>query len=130
MCCICLYPSQVFRYFVVIKQVYSKPTQTSTMKVSAKIDNGLKQLNISGKSSILDVWAGSESATSMKVDTKHQFNFFWQSRDLIKASTAIIKSKSPSNQKVSWGFTNFEHTKFFFNLNVCCKASNTIFRRT
>ena len=36
------------------------------MEVAAKIVNGLKQLNISAKSSILDVWLGSESA-SVKV---------------------------------------------------------------
>ena len=46
-----------------ITEAYSESSQTNTMKVSKKIVNRLKQVNISAKSSILDVWLGSESAS-------------------------------------------------------------------
>ena len=75
-CVVSLYPSQRFAVFCCHKtEAYSEPSQLSEMKVSAKIVNGLKKLNISAKSSILDVWLGSESA-SVKVDAKHQFKLF------------------------------------------------------
>ena len=55
---------------------YSETSQTSQMKVAAKIVNALKQLNISAKISNLDVWLGSKSA-SVKAEEKHKFIFFW-----------------------------------------------------
>ena len=39
---------------------YSEPCQTSKVELSLKIANGWKLLTISAKSSILDVWQGSE----------------------------------------------------------------------
>ena len=38
------------------------------MKVSVKTVNGLKQLNISAKSVILDVWLGSESVSARLIN--------------------------------------------------------------
>ena len=65
-------PKSSFKVFCCHKtEAYLGPSQTSKMKVSAKIVNGLKQLLISGTSTVLNVWLGSESA-SMKVDGKHK----------------------------------------------------------
>ena len=46
-----------------LKEVlYSEPCQTSKMELFLKIINGRKPLTIFAKSSILDVWLGSERA--------------------------------------------------------------------
>ena len=45
------------------------------MKISAKIFSDLKQLSISAKSIVLDIWLGSESA-AVQVDAKYHFNRF------------------------------------------------------
>ena len=42
---------------------YSEPRQTSKMKLCAKIVHGFRPLTIIVKSSILDVWLGSEYAS-------------------------------------------------------------------
>ena len=69
-----LLPKSSFAVFCCHKtEAYSKPSQTFKMKVSTKIVEGLKQLNISAKSSIFDVWLGSESVC-VKVDVEHQLS--------------------------------------------------------
>ena len=75
-CCIYLLPKLNLEVFCCHKtEVYWEPSQTSKMNVLAKVINGLKLLNISAKSSILDVSLVSESVF-VKVEAKHQFNFF------------------------------------------------------
>ena len=56
-------------------KLYSEPSPTSKVGVFANIVNSLKQLNISTKTSILDISLGFEY-TPVKVDAKHQFNSF------------------------------------------------------
>ena len=56
MCVVSVFTQFKFRGFCCHEtEVYSEPSHTSNMKVSVKIVNGSKQLNISAKSSILDV---------------------------------------------------------------------------
>ena len=52
------------------REGYSKPNQTSKMYLMAKTFNGFLPLTIFAKSSILDVWLGSECASGV---TKYQF---------------------------------------------------------
>ena len=47
-------------------ETYSEPSQTSEMEIFAITVNHFKPLTIFGKSSILDVWLGSEYASAIK----------------------------------------------------------------
>ena len=85
------------------------------MKVAAKV-NGLKQLNT--KISNLDVWLGSQSA-SVKVEEKQKLFFFSNNPDLIKTSTAIIKSLKDSqalNVQIFFSANSLDklNLKFFY----------------
>ena len=46
------------------KEEYWEPSQTSKMKLFVQIVNGLQPLTIFAKSSILDIWVGTEYATA------------------------------------------------------------------
>ena len=51
-------------------EAYSEPSRTSTMELFMKIVNGLNPWTIFPKSSILDIWRGSEYATDLKHSDK------------------------------------------------------------
>ena len=54
----------LFIFMVYWTEAYSEPCQTSKMDLFAKIFDEWKQLTIFEKSSILDVWSGSEYASA------------------------------------------------------------------
>ena len=49
-------------------EAYSKPSQTSTMRLFWKLVNDYQQLTTFAKSSILDFWFGSECAFAVVLD--------------------------------------------------------------
>ena len=48
---------------IVVSEAYSEPSQTSKIELFEKVVNGFQPLTIFEKSSILDVWQGSEYAS-------------------------------------------------------------------
>ena len=55
------------------KDVYLGHCQTSMMKLFAEVANSFQQLTIFVKSSILDVWMGSEYA----IEKRLSYSYFW-----------------------------------------------------
>ena len=73
----------VFNYFQKT-EVYFEPSQTSKMKPSVKIVNGLMPWTIFIRSSILYVWLVSKNATKSFNKSFCEFNFFSFSSHLVK----------------------------------------------
>ena len=73
----------VFNYFQKT-EVYFEPSQTSKMKPSVKIVNGLMPWTIFTRSSILYVWLVSKNATKSFNKSFCEFNFFSFSSHLVK----------------------------------------------
>ena len=68
----------VYTFIVGTSEAYSEPSQKSTMKFSAEIVNGSKQLTIFTENPVLDVWLDSQYA-SEHICTKF---FVWWNHNL------------------------------------------------
>ena len=85
-------------------EAYSEPSQTSEMELFAEIDNSIRPLTIFAKSSILNIWLGSEYA--FDVNNRHnvlrRLHFFYKQLVLgwqIAKQLSGLKPLSVSNNK-------------------------------
>ena len=59
-----------------IAEAYAEPCKTSKMEFSAKIVNGIQPLTIFAKSSVLEVWQGSEYDSELEVIYFHSSKIY------------------------------------------------------
>ena len=113
--------------------MYLEPIQTSKMELFLKIVNSLTPLTILTKSSILDVWPGSENATKSSNKSFCVFNIFSFSSRLntffpftlkIFRSSSIWKRFSTSN--IQKRFSSFVVQDFYFYSNKYLRKNTSM----